>query len=302
MSAAVVGLRTRVLRAYLMLFYALAIYRWVNGLWMYQLQPFLFKTRQDIFTWVFMQTRLHLWLAAPSAYGRWILFDVLFYSAPLVYYLLSRRSISNATSEAASWGIAGTIYLLLVQWTYIQCYTLFGVPSIEGLVGYMLLPIVFLSSRESTFALLWEGLRYFFLFFFASAGCWKLVQGGVFHLGQMSAILQNQHLERLTLPSGPAGDWYGHLIWWLVNHPLVSYGLYGCATVAELSFLVGFFTRKWDKWLGLIFIVFLILDKFLMGIDYMDMLVLALTLWVSPRSRPLDETLGPRSRPDTEVA
>jgi hypothetical protein len=276
MSVAAVGLRSRVVKAYLLLFYALAVYRWVNGLWMYQLQPFLFKTRQDIFTWVFMQTRLHLWLAGPSAYGRWIFFDLLFYSAPLVYYLVFRRWASDSTR----WGIAGAIYLLLVQWTYIQCYTLFGTPSIEGLVGYMLLPIAFLSSRESTFDLLWEGLRYFFLFFFASAGCWKLVQGGIYHLDQMSAILQNQHLERLTAVSGPSGDWYGQVIRWLVNHPLVSYGLYGCVTLAELSFLVGFFTRKWDKWLGLIFVLFLLLDKWVMGIDYMDMLVLALTLWI----------------------
>jgi hypothetical protein len=262
----------------LLLFYALAAYRWVGGLWMYQLQPFIFKTRQDIFTWVFMQSRIHLWLAGPTAYWRWVMFDGLFYSAPLVYYVLARGAESRARGSAGRGVvITGAIYLLVVQWTYIQCYTLFGVPSIEGFVGYMLFPILFLSSGESTFTYLWEGLRYFFLFIFASAGCWKIVQGGIFHLYQMSAVLQHQHADLLALPGDGA---YKDFIQWLINYPVVSYGLYGCATLAELSFLIGFFTRKWDRVLGLIFIVFLILDKFLMGIDYMDSLLLVLTLFI----------------------
>ncbi len=274
------GFKGRVTHVYLLLFYALAVYRWFGGLWMYQLQPFLFKTRQDIFTWVFMQTRIHLWLVGPSAFWHWVLFDALFYSAPLVYYLLARRAEYGVAGSAQRWAIVGAIYLLVVQWTYIQCYTLFGVPSIEGFVGYMLFPILFLGLKESTFTYLWEALRYFFLFFFASAGCWKIVQGGVFNLHQMSAILRNQHLDLLTIH---AGGTYEHFIGWLIIHPVISYGLYLCGTLAELSFLVGFFTRKWDRVLGLTFIVFLVLDKFLMGIDYMDSLLLGLTLFIPGR-------------------
>lgn len=243
---------------------------------MYQTQPLFFYVRQDLFTWVFMQTRIHLWLLGHPA--RWILADVLFYTAPLCYYLGYRLG------PRYSWITAG--YLLTIHWCYIQCYTLYPAgPSIQGFIGWLLFPILLLSTGEETFAFLWKGLRYFFLFFFASAGIWKFVQGGIFNGMQMSAILAAQHVDLLA--SSPE-SLQAHVFTWLINHPAVSYGLYAGAAALELSFITGFFTRRYDRVLAGVFVVFLLADYLLMHIDYSDTLPLLLTLLIpkqSPGSR-----------------
>src|SRR5215218_3306778 len=99
-----------------------------------------------------------------------------------------------------------------------------------------------MSVRLKTFYFLMHGLRYFFLFFFASAALWKFYQGGIFNTQQMSGILLMQHKEFLVF----APDyWYTQLIYWIVRHPLAGYSLYVTATALELSFLVGFFAKKY---------------------------------------------------------
>ncbi|TDW95971.1 hypothetical protein [Dinghuibacter silviterrae] len=273
------SLKHTVVLGYLLLFYILMLYKWKSGLWLFQLQPLFFRTRPDLFTWVFMQTRLHLWLLDHPA--RWILADTLFYTAPLFYYITYRWA------PRYSWGAA--LYLLAVHWCYIQCYTLypFGL-SIEGFVGWLLFPIVFLPTRDKTFVFLWEGLRYFFLFFFASAGIWKLMQGGIFNGMQMSAILLDQHKDLLyNSPGAPQACFFRGLI----GHPALSYALYAGATLMELSFITGFFTRRYDRVLAGIFAVFVLADVLLMRIDYTETLPLILTLLLSTK-KP-GQTAGP---------
>jgi hypothetical protein len=232
---------------------------------LFQLQPAFFYTREDIFTWVFMQTGLHTWLLnnKPGC----ILFDVLFYIMPAIYLLHYRTNKSTAHITA--------ICMLLINWVYVQCYTLYPSNSIEGHLAWLLFPLVFMVKKDDTFKVLFEGLRYFFLFFFASAGLWKLRQGGAFNHLEMSGVLLYQHAQLLT--SSP-GYWQSRLITWLVQHPWLSYGLYLFATAIELFFITGFFTKRFDKLLVILFILFLIMDYLFMRIPYFEVLPLLLTL------------------------
>jgi len=258
--------RYAIIVLYCMLFYALLLYKIYNGMLLYQMQPAFFYTRPDVFTWLFMQTGLHQWLLNNA--GGCLLFDVLFYTAPAIYFLHYRNSRPTAY-------VSG-IYMLLVNWLYVQCYTLYATNSIEGHLAWLLFPVVFLPKKEEGFALLLDGLRYFFLFFFASAGLWKLRQGGVFNTSEMAGILLNQHKELLT--NSPL-YWQSRFIVWLVQHQLVSYMLYVSATVMELLFIVGFFTKKFDKALLVLFLVFLVMDYLVMRIPYFEVAPLLLTLY-----------------------
>ena len=256
--------RRNIIIQYSIIFYVLMIYKWLNGMFLYQFRPSFFFTRDDMFTWLFMRTGIHEWLL--NNQGGCILFDVLFYSAPL--FLL-------ATVNARRWNLPAAFWMLVVNWTYIQCYTLYPTTSIEGHVPWLLFPFIFLFLNEKTFSLLVEALRYFFLFMMASAGLWKFLQGGIFHLDQMSGVLLEQHKELIT---NSPGYWQTTLILYLISHETISYLLYVLACLVELSFIVGFVTKKYDRYLLLAFVIFLMMDYLIMRIAYFEWLPFMIVL------------------------
>jgi hypothetical protein len=241
------------------------LYKWLNGLWLYQAQPYFIYLRKDLTTWLFMQTRLQQWLLNNKQ--GWFLFDILFYSMPLIYFLIYKFKKRFASTVG--------IIMLIVNFCYIQCYALYPINSIEAQIAWMLFPILFITKKEKTFALLFDGLRYFFLFFFASAAAWKIGQGGIFNIDQMSAVLLFQHNQLLT---NSPGYWQTNILYYLIQHPVLSYCIYLSAAILEASFIIGFFTKKVDRLLVWIFIVFLIADYFIMRIPYFEVSALLLTL------------------------
>ena len=247
----------------------LMLYKWLNGLFLYQLQPSFFYTRQDLVTWLFMQTGLHQWLLNNKP--GWILFDALFYSMPLLYFL-SFKYFKKASAAIA-------VCMLIVNWCYVQCYTLYPSNSIEGHIAWLLFPVILVAANPKTFSLLFQGLRYFFIFFVASAGVWKLAQGGLFSPSQMSGVLLFQHNQLLT---GSPAYWQSLLILYFIQNPHLSYLLYLSATLLELFFFTGFFTKKYDRLLVLLFLLFLIMNFLIMRMPYFEIAPLLLTLLLKP--------------------
>jgi hypothetical protein len=265
--------RKRVIYAFCIIFYLLMLLKLWNGLLLYQIKPFLFNTRFDLFTWMIMKTGIHQWLLNnPSG---WLVFDIAFYSMPLLYLLAYKRNIRVA-------GVVAVI-MLVINYTYVQCYTLYPAVSIEGFIAWLLFPFLLMTSNLTSFYFVLQALRYFLLFFFTSAGIWKFVQGGILNVDQMSGILLYQHKEYLT--SSP-DFWYTTFTYWLIGHPHISYLLYAAATLLELSFITGFFTIKYDRFFAFAFILFLLTDMFFMRIPYWDVTPFLITLVFSKYALP----------------
>lgn len=265
--------RKQITGAFCFIFYLLLIYKAWNGFLLVQLQPALFNNRFDLITWLLMKTSVHQWLLNnPTG---WIIFDIAFYSMPLLYWLTFRENTILANFIA--------VVMLIVNHIYIQCYTLYPANSIESFTAWLLFPFLFMSVNLTTFYFILNALRYFFLFFFSSAAIWKFVQGGIFNIDQMSAILLFQHKEYLT--SSP-GFWYTSIIYWLVKRPEFGYFLYLAATLLELFFVVGFFTKKLDRLLIICFVIFLITDHFFMRIPYYELTPFLIPLFFSKYDRP----------------
>lgn len=260
--------RANIISAFCLIFYVLMVYKWFNGMFLYQMQPFFFYTRPDFFSWLVMLTGVHKWLLQNNA--GCIFFDMLFYSAPLLFYITYKKL--NAYTQLAA------IYLLVINWLYVQCYVMYPTTSIEAHSAWLLFPIVFIPKNRITFSFLFDGLRYFFLFFFASAGVWKIFQGGFFNVHQMSNILMLQHKELLAITPN---HWYASTINYLIQHYFISYSLYCAATLIELFFIVGFFTKKLDRLLLVGFLFFLVFDHFIMRIPYYEVSPLLLTVLLS---------------------
>ena len=259
--------------SFLIIFYALAVYKLVNGLWLVQAAPYFFINRFDGTTWLLMQMGIHQWLLDNRP--GWILFDIAFYAMPLAWYFIYKKNTTAGTIVAIAW--------LIINWLYVQCYTLFPVNSIEAHIAWLLMPLLFATTRLTSFYYVMHALRYFFLFFFASAGIWKLRQGGVFYPQEMSGILLMQHADYLVSASDGL---FTKFIYFLVKHEYIGFAFYITATLLELSFIIGFFTRRYDKWLIVAFGLFLLIDVLVMRIPYFEVLPLVLPLFFSKYREP----------------
>jgi hypothetical protein len=252
---------------YVIIFYTLFFYKLYNGLLLCQMQPFFLFNRDDIFSWIFLQTGLPQWLLLHPQY--FILFDAFYYLIPLffLYAVIAKQQAVPIIAFA----------MLFINWMYIQCYTLYPTNSITLYIAWLIFPVVFLVKEEQLFYLLLKGLRYFFLYFFLSAGIWKIVNGGVFNPMQMSAILLDQHKEILA---NTAPWWMKTVIAGLIAHTTISYLLYLLATCMELLFAIGFFTSKFDKILAVCYILFLLADHLIMRIPYYETLPFLLLFYL----------------------
>jgi hypothetical protein len=255
------------------LFYLLALYKWANGMWMVQAAPHFFTIPFDGTAWLLMQTGIHqLLLDNPAG---WLVADLLFYGFPLFYLACYLKWTRLLLPAAVLWLVVNTVYVI--------CYTLYPTNSAESHTAWILFPLLFATIHLRSFYLLMHGLRYFFLFFFASAGLWKLYQGGAFHLHQMSGVLLQQHAHQLA--ASPL-HWYSRFIYFIIHHPVLGYCLYLAGTLLELCFAIGIFTRQFDRWLIVAFVLFLVMDLLLMKIPYFETLPLLLPLLFSRLQEP----------------
>ena len=265
--------RERFTFSFIAIFYFLAVYKLANHIWLFQQEPYFFVNRFDFTTWVFMSTGIHKWPLGNV--NRLLVFDLFFYCMPAIWFLTDRFDKITGSIVAIAW--------LLVNWIYVQCYTLYPINSIESHVAWLLMPVLFATNNAKQFYYVMHGLRYFFLFFIASAGIWKLRQGGIFYPQELSGILLEQHATHLV--SAP-GHWQSKFIYWLVRNPGTGRFLYVGAALLELSFIAGFFTRKFDKVLVIAFIIFLLMDLLVMRIPYFELMPLLLPLVYSRYEEP----------------
>ncbi len=273
-------IKLRIIGQYCLLFYALMIFKWFNGMFLYQLQPIFFFTTLDFTTWLVMLTNLHKWLLQDSS--RLLLADLIFYILPIVYYLINIKKSRLSFITA--------VLMLLVNYMYVTIYCSYPSNSLQGHIAWLFFPFLFMAQSLRTFWFLLNGLRYYFLYFFFSAGIWKLVQHGFFYSETMSGILQMQHKSILTDTGKTSvrADIYN----WLITQPLISSFLYRAATLSELFFGVGFFTKKYDYFIALIFLLFLVFNIFLMRIGYWEITPFLLTLYYSKLLIPLNNEAG----------
>lgn len=259
---------------YCILFYLLFVYKLWNGMLLFQLKPHLYNIRFDMVTWMLMQSGIHRWLI--DNFNGWIALDFSFYIMPAIYWFAYKKRLKISAVLA--------FIMLLINWMYIECYTCYPANSIESFTAWLLFPFLLMTSSLRRFYFLLNGLRYFLLFFFSSAAAWKVAQSGLFNLSEMSGILLYQHKEFLA--SSPQ-TLHSSFIYWLIQHPVVSYLLYLSATVFEGVFIAGFFTKKYDKALIILFLVFLVMDVLIMRIPYWEVCPLLLTLVYSKYEYPV---------------
>lgn len=134
-------------------------------------------------------------------------------------------------------------------------------------IGYLLAPVPFLALKQSRFSLLWDSVRYWVCFLYLSGGVYKIYYGGAGYADNMSNILQQMNAEWFLFHKD--GIQAG-IIHYLVGHPSISQWLFRLAVIVDLAMIVGFFTRRFDKWLLAGLVSFHVCNYFLLHISFIE--------------------------------
>jgi hypothetical protein len=157
----------------------------------------------------------------------------------------------------------------------------------HGINAAFLMSFIFWTNSEIRFSFLFRAFRYYVLFIFVSAACWKIFRESFFNPIQLSETLKNQHAYFLSM--NPQGAWYS-VITYLINHSWVSHTIFVSAVLLQLSFAAGFFTRKFDKWLLVLFFLFFAGDWLLMGLSFYQTFIAAIVFLNWKSLQPLAAT------------
>jgi hypothetical protein len=163
---------------------------------------------------------------------------------------------------------------------YLVSYNSFATHHEHTLVGLVFVSFLLCFKEADRFRSVFNALRYYTCFLMASAALWKIGRGALWHPEQLPNILLIQHAEALIrYPQALFSQW----IQFLIDSPLLSKLLWWGATLLELVFLVGFFTRRYDIYLFVAFWLFLFSDYFVMGLHFWELGILSIFFW--PRFR-----------------
>ncbi len=166
------------------------------------------------------------------------------------------------------------IVFLLIYFIYFITFNSYGAHHTHAGVGILLAPIPFLFSG-TTFSLLLQALRYNTLFIYASAFLWKLFRLSFLNDNHGLLILKNNLTPYLYYtPGSQLSKFYMGIL----QHPSLANIMYILGFILEGTFITGFFTKQYDKYLFMFSIILVIGFWFLADAGFFQLLILSLTL------------------------
>jgi hypothetical protein len=220
--------------------------------------PFIFEENEVVYKY-FLLSGIPQFLTSGSLVPA--LFDVCWYALPILFLLTMQRVYA--------------ILFTLVTTIYFLTYNIAAAHHYHGLVGVLVISIPFWSKKEERFHFLWEAARYYWLYVFASAALWKILRGSVFYTEQLSNVLKSQQINLLLQHPD---NFKAHIAQYLIANPSVAHIVLIVNVFIQLSFAIGFFTKKFDGYLFWLAIIFSIANYYVMGIVSFELLILNFTL------------------------
>lgn len=244
-------------------FFALAwIFRYWQGLLLFQLSPTPFvSVKADNVFWLYHATQIPYFI---------LNYQPLAFLVDASWLILALMGIFKRRDR---W-ITIIAYLLLIN--YLIVFNSTSTHHEHILVGLLFcMPLLFFQD-QTNFTLIFAGIRYYAIFILFSAGIWKLYRGSLFVPNQMSEILKHQHIDYLI--SYPDA-FFSDFITYLIANPSIANLLWYGGWFIELIFILGFFTRRHDKLLGVLFLIFFIMDYLLMQLCFIEFCIFVLVFY-----------------------
>ena len=248
------------LKYYAWCFLIFHVVRLINGLSLSQMnQPIIHEVRQDPLVWNLIYSGIPDLFA--SSFELSLMMDIII-TIPIILILFFKLAQKGIRKVILAHVILFAFYLLII----------FSFPSlsIRKYLGLAVVPLVFLFQKEATYERAIHLLRYYVLFIFSSSALWKVTRGSIFESDQFVNILRNQHLEHIVLFPDHITT---HIAAGLINQPSLAFMFYIMIALLQISFLIGFLTRKYDKLLLMGFLLFILGDFLVMRVEYWEFFV-----------------------------
>ena len=216
------------------------------GLSGYAHSPF-FSIETDPVYWAFFITGIPQYIVQHSWLG------LLLNSTIIIFLLLLIQKPGRSH-------IARILFVWLLLF-YITLTGYLGHRNYQSGFVWLLFPFLFTKAVNKKFA--YEAIRYFMLFFYVSAAALKISNDLFYSPGQFSNFLTGQFAPYYL--EGNTG-WRTSLNTFLIAHENYAAGLYVVSVLIELTALVGFFTKKWDRWLAISILSFHLVSWAIMDI------------------------------------
>lgn len=262
-----------VMIVYFVFYFCVLVHFGLSNQLLSQYNPISFSHNHDIAELLVISTGLPAtMISKPFLF---LLIDVCMIIVPccLICYFLVRRKFFILIGILFSFTI--TLYLLL-QDILTQSHA-------ESFMGILILSFCFLSNRQNIFYYVLSMGRYFIIYVFVSAAAWKILRGTYLNREHFSDILISQHANILN--GGHCSEVLCRLYQYLIDHPALSFTIYILAILMELTFIIGLFTKRADKLLLILAIVFFAADHLFMRITYWPFMVLGITFLLGNNNR-----------------
>ena len=135
---------------------------------------------------------------------------------------------------------------IVLYFIYFITFNTFRTHHTDHKIGLLLIAIPFTVTDYKSFNYLWQGLRYVLLFAMVDAFLWKFFRLAWLHPDQGLSIMKKNTAAILYFEPN---SWKAELYRWLLQHPGFVNSGYVAGMVMEALFMIGFFTRKYDKYL-----------------------------------------------------
>ena len=167
---------------------------------------------------------------------------------------------------------------------YFSAYNVTATHQEHTLIGALGAAFLLCFKNSLRFSSVFSALRFYACFMMASAAFWKIGRCSLWQNGQMTNILKTQHAALIT---NSEASLYSSWINYLIDNPMLANTLWWGAALIELSFLIGFFSRKFDRVLFLFFWIFLLSDYLVMGLHFWELGILS-AMFITRFSKVLD--------------
>jgi hypothetical protein len=250
---------------YFIFFFGFVLFSYFNQRLFSQYLPSYFNFNRDLLELLVIATGVPKYLIVhPYLF---LYMDILLILIPLVlilYILITKK-------KSFIFGLIFTAYLLF----YLLLQNIFLQIHLESYVAYVALSLLFMFKSEIKLAAIIKFTRLLFLYVFVSAAMWKIFRGSIFYSDHMQNLLIGQHAAYL---SNHCHFYLCDIYAFLIAHKNIAQCFYVLATILELSFVIGFFTKKFDLYLLALAILFFAADHVIMLIPYWQILISGITL------------------------
>jgi hypothetical protein len=235
------------------------LYQWWADLMISQLEsPVLLRVDLDLTYWAVHLTGIGELFR--RSYFAAVSFDLVLAILCIVTVIFPKRIIFPILT-----GLFFLVYCVLLN-SY-QCW------HYHNLITLILLIVPFCFRSLKTFSILFAGLRYAVAYIYASAAIWKLLRGSVFNEGQMKWLIEHNYVDRLAV-EGYELSFLENMMFQLSNYSTLSSIALIIGVAMEASFLIAFFTRKFDRYLIIVGVVFHLITAVLVDVSFLQLWIL----------------------------